>query len=158
MQAEAVANIVVEGIDRHADGQDDQAFLDGVPEPAGIARRQGRGEFAGLFVEQHREAGLAEQQHDEQRQQAAGRPFFRAEPVRKGNSPKALPQMMVETDHRAGFAAGRAPGRGMDSARKPDRLTAQSPLATKLSRAGGPLAATCAALLCQTPSIRAETW
>jgi hypothetical protein len=73
VDAELVAHEVVEGVDRHGDDQQAEAVLDGVPEARLVARRQRRGEFPGLLVEQHGEARLAEQQH-QQGEQSLYRP------------------------------------------------------------------------------------
>jgi hypothetical protein len=73
--AELVAHEVVEGVHRHGEEQQAEAVADGGPEALFLARRQGRGEFAGLLVEEHGEARLAEQQQHQQRQQAPGLDF-----------------------------------------------------------------------------------
>jgi hypothetical protein len=69
VDAQGVADIEVEREDRHRHQQQHHAELDRIPEARLVAGRQGRGEFAGLLVEHHREARLAQQQDDQQGQQ-----------------------------------------------------------------------------------------
>ena len=90
-QAQGVADIVIKRIDRHRRQQDAGIAPDRSPETIGIARGQGRGEFAGFLIEQHIEAGLAQQQEHQQGEQAAIAPALFRLPERPGNGDEALP-------------------------------------------------------------------
>ena len=56
----------------------------------------GRGEFAGLLVEHHREARLPQQQDDQCGQRPTCLCLLVAPPVGRGDGPEALPQMVGE--------------------------------------------------------------
>jgi hypothetical protein len=91
VQAELVAHVVIERIDRHGHEQDDEALLDRTPEPLRVSCRQCRGKLPGQLIEQHIDAGLSQQQHHQQGQQPPRRPLFFPEPVGYRDGPEALP-------------------------------------------------------------------
>jgi hypothetical protein len=102
-QAQGVAHVVVQRVDRHPGQQDQGVAVDGGPEALGVARGQGGGEFAAFLVEPDAERGLAQQQHHQQQQQAARAPAFVRAPVRRRHGHKTAPQAQVETGRRVGI-------------------------------------------------------
>ena len=106
-QAQDVAHVVVQAVDGHGRREDGRVAPDGGPKAFGVAGSQGRGELAGFVVEEHVEAGLPQQEHDQQAQHACRPPaFFGRAPVRGRDVGKAAPEFGVETGDGSGAHGG----------------------------------------------------
>ena len=134
VNTELVPDKIDEGVDRHGDDNQTQAKLDRTPEAFTIARRQRRGELAGLLIEQHGKLGLTEQQDNEQAEQAPRLPFFTLTPVRRRNVPEALPHLAVKFFHGLQY--------GQSATRRWAKTGASWLSQTRLNRCGGMCAST----------------
>jgi len=88
---EHVAHVVVKGIARHGEREDEQTGAHGRPEAVGILAGQRRRQLAGLVVQHDGELGVDQHQHDQQQQQGPGLAFFIPQPIGLGDVDEVLP-------------------------------------------------------------------